>query len=153
MGEFIAACGHGLPAASALDDIRLARAVDYAETHIAAPLTMGELARAAAMSASAFSRAFKASTGETPWAYIRRRRLQCAGERLARTDDTLAQIAEACGFADASHLARCWRQAHGRTPREARQFSGIPFADPSQRDEPVPQTRSRDVESRSPTNG
>ena len=117
MGELIAACGHGLPPAPKLSDRRLARAVDYAETQIAAPLTVGELASAAAMSPSAFSRAFRAATGETPWAFVRRRRLERAGEVMTRTDDTLMQIAADCGFADASHLARCWRQAHGTTPR------------------------------------
>ena len=118
MGELIAACGHGLPPASKLSDRRLARAVDYAETQIAAPLTVGELASAAIMSPSAFSRAFRAATGETPWAFVRRRRLERAGEVMARTDDTLMQIAADCGFADASHLARCWKQAYGTTPRE-----------------------------------
>ncbi len=118
LGELIAACGYGLPAAPQLDDTRLARAVDYAETHIAARLSVGELAAAAAMSPSAFSRAFKAATGETPWHYIRRRRLERAGEMLHRTDASLFEIAVKCGFADASHLARCWKAAHGTTPRK-----------------------------------
>ncbi|WP_161793807.1 helix-turn-helix domain-containing protein [Jannaschia aquimarina] len=117
LGELIAACGHNLTAAPKLSDRRLARAVDYAETHIAASLTVGELAGAACMSPSAFSRAFRAATGETPWAFIRRRRLERAGERMARTDDTLMQIAADCGFTDASHLARCWKRAYGTTPR------------------------------------
>jgi AraC-like DNA-binding protein len=119
LSELIAACGHGLPPAPKLEDRRLARAIDYAETHIAAALTVGELAGAAAMSPSAFSRAFSAATGEMPWAFIRRRRLERAGEQLTRTDDTLMQIAADCGFADASHLARCWKRAHGTTPRSS----------------------------------
>ncbi|KIT18230.1 AraC family transcriptional regulator [Jannaschia aquimarina] len=117
-GELIAACGHTLAPASALSDRRLARAVDYAETHIAAPLTVGELASAACMSPSAFSRAFRAATDETPWAFVRRRRLERAGQQMARTDDTLMQVAADCGFTDASHLARCWKRAYGTTPRE-----------------------------------
>ena len=100
------------------DDRRLARAIEYAETHICAPLTIGELAAVAAMSPSAFSRAFRLAMGEAPWAYVRRRRLERAGERMARTDETLAEIAAACGFADASHLARSWRRSFGTTPRE-----------------------------------
>ncbi len=117
LGELIAACGHDPPAAPRLEDRRLARAIDYAETHIAAPLTVGELAGAAAMSPSAFSRAFRSAMGETPWAFVRRRRLERAGEQMTRTDDTLMQIAADCGFTDASHLARCWKRAYGITPR------------------------------------
>lgn len=118
LGEALSASHHRLPPARPLGDRRLARAVDYAETHITAPLTVGELAAAAAMSPSAFSRAFRAATGETPWAWVRRRRLERAGAQMARTDDTLAQVAADCGFADASHLARSWRRAFGTTPRE-----------------------------------
>lgn len=117
LDEVIAAGGHVVPPSPRLSDRRLARAVDYAETHIEAALTVGELAAAAAMSPSAFSRAFRAATGETPWGYVGRRRLERAGERMARTDETLATIAAACGFTDASHLVRCWRRAHGTTPR------------------------------------
>ena len=117
MSEVVAASGHGVGRNPVLSDRRLARAVDYIETHIAAPLTVGELASAAAMSPSAFSRAFRAATGETPWAHVQRCRLERAGERMARTEETLAEIAAACGFADASHFARSWRRAHGTTPR------------------------------------
>ncbi len=123
LGELIAAYGHTLPPAPRLNNRRLARAVDYAEIHIAATLTVGELASAAAMSPSAFSRAFRAATGETPWAFVSRRHLERAGEQMARTDDTLMQVAADCGFADASHLTRTWRRVHGKTPRGGAWFA------------------------------
>jgi AraC-like DNA-binding protein len=37
------------------------------------------------------------------------------------TDESLAEIALKCGFADQSHLSREFRRQFGRTPREYRE--------------------------------
>lgn len=122
IGALLAAGGHGNPLTSVatLGDRRLSRAVDYTEAHLAEPLTVGEIARAAGMSASHFSASFKAATGETVWQFVQQRRFARALGLVETTDWPLARIAHACGFADASHLVRTFRRQTGRTPGSER---------------------------------
>ena len=75
---------------------------------------LGELV---ALSASYFGRAFKTTFGETPHAYITRRRLEAAKDLMLATRDPLSQIAYQCGFADQSHLCRLFRRSAGMAPQ------------------------------------
>jgi len=74
------------------------------------------MARVAARSVCYFSRAFKVSFGETPHAYVMRRRVRRAQELMLNSDEPLSHIALACGFADQAHLSRLFRREVGATP-------------------------------------
>ncbi|WP_227272239.1 helix-turn-helix domain-containing protein [Roseobacter weihaiensis] len=97
-------------------DIRITRVIDYIETHYGKQLAVAELAGVAAMSPSHFSKCFKASTGEAVWAYVQRRRCERARETLLYTNDPIAQIAYACGFANQGHLTSVFRKMFDVTP-------------------------------------
>jgi AraC family transcriptional regulator len=58
-----------------VDDKRLGRAMDYIETRFSDPIKMDELARLANLSVVQFSRLFKSATGQSPHAYLTKRRL------------------------------------------------------------------------------
>jgi AraC-like DNA-binding protein len=88
------------------------------------PLGVAELAAVVGLSTSYFSKAFKASFGITPHAYVIDRRLQRAKEMMLSTDEPLAQIAIACGLADQSHLSRLFRQETGVRPFAWRRLHG-----------------------------
>ena len=122
IGHLLVAAGH--PAcdtpAAALGDHRLARAIDYLETHLASPLTVGQLAGVAAMSTSAFARAFRTATGRSVWTYVQQRRVERAYAMILHTKLPLAHIAADCGFSDAAHLSRTFRAIHGHAPSELR---------------------------------
>jgi AraC-like DNA-binding protein len=68
------------------------------------------------LSASYFSRAFRSDFGESPYAYILRRRIERAQEMMLRTDEPLASIAIACGLADQCHLTRLFHRIVGVSP-------------------------------------
>ena len=102
-------------------DARVARAIDYAEAYLDADLSIAELARVAAMSPSWFRDCFHAETGQSVHAYVRERRLERARLLLAERDLSIARIANACGFADQSHLTRAFKQRFGVTPGKARE--------------------------------
>ncbi len=53
--------------------------------------TLGELADAAGVSVYHFAREFRRAVGETPHAYVLRRRLEVARELLARTATLVAR--------------------------------------------------------------
>ena len=112
LGVLLSECDdrRALAPVPAIGDARLARAIDYVETHLSEPLTVGEIASVAAMSPSHFARSFRAATGEAVWAFVVRRRTERAREMLARTDLPQAVVAHRCGFSDAGHLRRALRR-------------------------------------------
>ncbi|GLK48916.1 hypothetical protein GCM10017620_18890 [Brevundimonas intermedia] len=75
-----------------------------------------DLASQVRLSASHFCRAFKVTTGETPHAYVMRRRLEKAKALMLNTDESLCRIADACGLADQAHLTRLFRRHLDTTP-------------------------------------
>ncbi|MEL6799525.1 MAG: AraC family transcriptional regulator [Pseudomonadota bacterium] len=102
-----------------LGDKRLARVVEYIEAHVETPMTVGELAGIAHVSAFHFSRAFKAATGLSPHQYVTARRVERA-KYLLCGDGPLSEIAFACGFASQSHFGQIFKAATGLTPRAFR---------------------------------
>ncbi len=100
------------------------RLVDQAKIFLQAQLDKNIGVQAAAdhcqVSREHLSRCFTKLVGEGPAAWLRRQRL-CRAERLLLAGDMpIAEIAHSCGFASASHFARCFREHSGREPRRYR---------------------------------
>ncbi len=102
----------------------LARVMNLIADRIATRLTVADMAREAGLSLSHFSRAFRASTGRAPHAYLLSRRVAKAAHLLHHSDRTLGQIAADCGFHDQAHLTRAIRSQFGRTPGAFRRNTG-----------------------------
>lgn len=81
----------------------------------AAALTLATLASEAGLSRYQFLRAFTRLTGMPPHAYLLQRRVQRA-RGLVRDGMPLAEAAASCGFADQSHMTRCFVRCFGLTP-------------------------------------
>jgi AraC family transcriptional regulator len=95
---------------------RTQRALDYIEVHLGSRIEICEVADCVSLSKSHFSRAFKQSLGSSPMAYVSTRRVERAKLMMASTRERLSDIALACGFADQSHLNRCFRRIVGISP-------------------------------------
>lgn len=86
-----------------------------------------ELAAAARLSRSHFSRSFHTTLGITPIGYLRRRRVERAQQLMLTTRLSLSQIALDCGMSDQSHMTRVFRAVLGTTPAAwRRQNPGVP---------------------------
>lgn len=96
----------------------------YIEEHLDGPLNVVDLAPMARLGPHYFSRAFKRTLGETPHAYVSRRRIEQALHLMLSTNSPLAQIALACGFADQAHFTRRFHGAMGVTPHAWRRRHG-----------------------------
>lgn len=83
-------------------------------------LTTALLAEQFHVSKAKLEKDFKKCTGHTLHAFRLRVQLQAARLQLITTDSSLAQIADACGFTDRSHLIRCFRAEYGVTPGQCR---------------------------------
>lgn len=77
--------------------------------------TVSQAAQQAGMSREGFSRRFRRQHGMPPHAFRLLERLNDA-RRLLRTGEAIAAVAADTGFADQSHLGRCFRRAFGVTP-------------------------------------
>ncbi len=107
-------------ASGGLTPWQLRRVTSYIEINLPLPMTTGELAAIAKISASHFCRSFARSVGETPHAYVLGRRIERARSLMLASGEPLSQIALACGFADQSHLSRTFRQFVGSPPHKWR---------------------------------
>jgi len=85
------------------------------ETSDGAP-DVAQLARTRGMSRSHFSHHFRAVTGLPPARFATQIRLEEVTRRLLQTDDTLASISSATGFADANHLCKVFRRHYHLSP-------------------------------------
>lgn len=105
------------PARQRLDLRQLDRFIDR---HLAAPLTVGDLAAEACLSEAHFRHCFRELTGLTPWQYVRRRRLDVARQLLERSRMPLSEIAACTGFAHQSALSHAFRRTFGHPPSQLR---------------------------------
>lgn len=99
-----------------LSPVRLRRVQDRIEAELDQPVTLADLAGEAGVSVFHFAREFRRMTGLPPHRYILQRRLGRAIALLADARLSVAEVAAAAGFSDASHLARHLRHAAGMAP-------------------------------------
>src|SRR6185437_1135576 len=78
-------------------------AEELIEAHVDGGATIQEIAECCGLSASHFAHAFRTSFGMPPHKWLLGRRVERTKLLLAKTRDSLADIAFACGFADQSH--------------------------------------------------
>ncbi|MGF1554507.1 MAG: helix-turn-helix domain-containing protein [Paracoccaceae bacterium] len=104
--------------ASERPDLR--RVAELVEDRIADPLRLGDLAAVVGMTPFHFSRVFRAATGESPRAYLERRRTERAVELIRASTLPLAEIAYRTGFSSQSHMTRRVKAATGLTPGRLR---------------------------------
>jgi AraC-like DNA-binding protein len=92
------------------------RVRDYIDSHIAGPILVADLCALIDRSEAHFSRSFKRTFGESPHAFVIRRRLELAARYMLQTDASLTDIALRCGFIDQAHLCKHFRQSTGHSP-------------------------------------
>jgi AraC-like DNA-binding protein len=94
----------------------LQRAKDLADARFAEPLTVADLAHAAGLSPSHFSREFRRAFGESPHVYLLTRRLERAASMLRRTDRSVADICVAVGLSSVGSFTTTFTRVYGRSP-------------------------------------
>jgi AraC family transcriptional regulator len=94
-----------------------------------------DLSAVARRSAAHFARSFKHTFGESPHAYVMRRRLEKACHLIITSSESLSQIALSVCFSDQSHLCKRFKQALGQSPsnwrREREIFDSSSFNEPT----------------------
>lgn len=99
----------------------VAEARSLIERHLAAPLTVAEIARQSELSHNHLLRLFRRATGRSIAGYIRRRRADRALYLLRRSSMPIKSIAIEVGVPDLQQFNKLMRDIHGRSPRQLRQ--------------------------------
>ena len=92
------------------------RVLDCIEARFGDTLTVEDLAAAAGLSATAFSREFKRVVGETPYRFLMTYRVERTQEKLKDPAQAMIDIALSCGFSDQAHFSRTFKSVVGQTP-------------------------------------
>lgn len=92
------------------------RAKDLADSRYAEPLTVADLAAAAGLSRSHFSREFRRVFGESPHVYLLTRRLERAAHLLRVTDHSVADICCEVGLTSLGSFTTCFTRVYGMSP-------------------------------------
>jgi AraC family transcriptional regulator len=103
-----------------LSPAALRRVESFVEAHLASSIDLAALAERAGLSVFHFARAFKATTGVTPRAFVEGRRVALAMRLLEDTTRPIGQVALDSGFTSQSRLTTVFRRSTGETPARYR---------------------------------
>lgn len=99
---------------------RLRHTLEWIEAELHRPFAVVELARAVGLSARFFSGAFRAAVGQAPHDFVIERRVARARALLHAGEQSLVEVALACGFASHAHLTSTFRRRLGVPPSALR---------------------------------
>src|SRR5690606_7936493 len=94
------------------------RVVDLVQGRPQDPHTLGDLARAAGVSARRLQEAFREHVGATPMEYLRSVRLDRVREELRRGDVAVTECAHRFGFTHLGRFAAAYRERFGELPSQ-----------------------------------
>ncbi len=125
------------PEADTLSDV-----IEWMERHLEEPVTVGDLASRAAMSARTFARRFVQEVGTTPQRWLTGQRILLAQQLLEESDATVDAVAERSGFGNATVLRHHFRAWRATTPhayrRQFREPAAVLSAAPAAAQAPAP---------------
>jgi AraC family transcriptional regulator len=99
-----------------LDKRTLSRLNAHIQAHLAATITLQQLADIASLSPFHFARSFKRSTGMAPHQFVTLCRIEQAKCELLAGKRTVEQIANGVHFSNLSHFRRVFRSYYGVSP-------------------------------------
>ena len=94
----------------------LMRAIEIMEANIEDPLSPSLIAEDLGISTRQLERLFGKYLNSTPKHYFMELRLHRARNLLVQTEQSITEIAMACGFRSTSHFSKVYRGAYGRSP-------------------------------------
>jgi AraC family transcriptional regulator len=101
---------------------RINRVMDHIERNMERAFTLDELASVANFSKFHFSRIFWAMTGETPFEFLNRIRMEKAASLLVMNPkETISEIASVCGFANLPVFSRNFKMYFKMSPTQWRE--------------------------------
>ncbi|MBD2211266.1 helix-turn-helix transcriptional regulator [Nostoc linckia FACHB-104] len=95
--------------------------MEYIRAHLSQEINLNQIAATIGFSPYHFARAFKVTTGLSPYQYVLRCRLEFAQQLLHNTQLSLAYVAAEAGFGNQSHMISVFRRILHITPKRYQQ--------------------------------
>ncbi len=103
------------------DDIRVAYAIDFIESHLSEDLPLAAIASACNMSVNHLCAVFKHTVGQSVHQFVIQQRIERAKILLRDFRKSLAEIAQDTGFSSQSHFTTSFSKICRTTPSQYRQ--------------------------------
>ncbi len=103
---------------------RIKKMMDYVREHFSEKIGLEQIAAAGNVSVRECSRCFRRCINFSPTEYLTQVRARRAAEMLIRTDRSVLDISEACGFSSSSYFSKIFREFYGCTPNSYRHKAG-----------------------------
>jgi len=113
---------------AALQDQRLGKLLQAVHADPGQPWNLEQMASLAQMSRTAFAQHFRDTVGETPAAYVQRWRMQRARELLRSPGQSVARVAQVCGYRTEAAFRKVFRRLVGDAPRGYRRSISQPHS-------------------------
>jgi AraC-like DNA-binding protein len=94
--------------------------LQYIDDHLAAKITLQDLATVAGLSRMHFAAQFRTAVGMRPHEYLLKRRIERAEELLKQAEVSLVDIALTVGFQTQAHFTTVFKRFAGDTPHQWR---------------------------------
>lgn len=110
--------GSAVVAARPLAPVRLAAVQEWIDSHLAEPITLGQLCRVAGVGERCLQVAFQSQRGMSPMRFVLERRLAAAHRHLrqAAPGAEVTRVAIEAGFSHLGRFAALYRNAYGEAP-------------------------------------
>ena len=105
-----------------MDVSRLKDMLSFIHEHCAEPITLSDIAKAAAIGQRECLRCFKRTIGQTPMNYLLKHRISSAAGLLEKTDLSITEICRHSGFESPSYFSFTFKKLVEMTPKEYRRL-------------------------------
>jgi AraC-like DNA-binding protein len=102
------------------------KVLEHIDRHVAQRVAIADLCALVQRSEAHFSRSFRRTFGQSPHAFVIRRRVELAAQYMLQTDTPLSDLALQCGFVDQAHMCKHFRNVTGETPAAWRRARRVP---------------------------
>jgi len=95
---------------------QLHKAQDFMHRRLDETIRLADVAKTLGLSQYHFLRAYKCSTGQTPFQWLTHQRIERAKELISHRSESLTQVALSVGFSSPGHFSTVFRRMTGMTP-------------------------------------
>jgi len=104
------------------DNKYINKAIQFMQEYYSTNISINDICKLIYLSPCHFKRVFKEQTGQTPYQYLVRVRLEKAKEILREKDYSIEEAARLCGFVNSGHFSTVFKRNTGMSPSEYRKL-------------------------------